>query len=63
MGKFVISQLTGIKFSICKVTFFKSLLPLKHFGMDGFHAKTIYHVRSWMRQILIVNVRPLSVCL
>ena len=34
MGKTVINKLTGIKFKIWRVTFFKSYLPLKNFGMD-----------------------------
>ena len=32
-GENFISQLTGIKFKIWRVTFLKSLLPLKNFGM------------------------------
>ena len=34
MGKIFIIYLTKIKFKIWKVTFFKSFLPLKCFGMD-----------------------------
>ena len=34
MGKIFISLFTGIKFRIWRVTFLKSFLPLKHFGMD-----------------------------
>ena len=33
MGKNVVSELTGIKFEICRVTFSKRFLPLKNFGM------------------------------
>ena len=36
MGKNCISELTEIKFKIWRVSFFKSFLPLRNFGIDSF---------------------------
>ena len=52
MGNFLFFNFK-IKFKIWRVTFLKSFLPLKEFGMDFRFSRKSYHERTGMRQSLI----------